>query len=246
MSHFRPGLLPTLIVLALLPLLIGLGVWQLQRGEEKRQLLGSYEARRSAPGVDLNQLEQSSDPAYRRVHLRGQFDSQHSLLLDNRIHDGKVGVELLQPFYDQPSGRWVLLNRGWLPWPDRRQAPQFDTPDAPQTLDAWVYVPPGKAFQLHADQPGSDWPRLVTVVDPRALWQQLRRDGLPFELRIQSGPAAYLADWPVVAMSPEKHQAYAVQWFALAIALCGLFIYFGIHNARGNLHGTRHESSHSL
>ena len=36
--RFRPGLLPTLVVLTLLPLLLGLGFWQLQRAEDKRVL----------------------------------------------------------------------------------------------------------------------------------------------------------------------------------------------------------------
>ena len=37
---------------------------------------------------------------------------------------------------------------------------------------------------------------------------------------------------PVVAMGPEKHLGYAVQWFAMAAALCALFIYFGFRQAR--------------
>jgi len=35
MSGFRPGLLPTLLVLAMLPVLVWLGFWQLERGEHK-------------------------------------------------------------------------------------------------------------------------------------------------------------------------------------------------------------------
>ena len=38
---FRPGLLPTLVVLGLLPVLLWLGTWQLQRADEKRALLAS-------------------------------------------------------------------------------------------------------------------------------------------------------------------------------------------------------------
>lgn len=34
-------------------------------------------------------------------------------------------------------------------------------------------------------------------------------------------------------MGPEKHTAYAVQWFAMALALLGLFGYFGWHHAQG-------------
>ena len=112
MSAFRPGWLPSVLVALLLPGLLWLGFWQLQRGDEKRALLASFEARRQAEPISLEQLEPMPDPAYRRVHLRGHFDTEHSLLLDSRIRDGHAGVELLQPFYDQSSGLWVLLNRG--------------------------------------------------------------------------------------------------------------------------------------
>lgn len=238
MKAFRPGLAPTLVVLALLPVLLGLGCWQLSRGEAKRALLASYEARRAAEPIAIGELERSADPAYRRVSLRGQFDERHSLLLDNRTRAGQAGVELLQPFYDQASGLWLLVNRGWLPWPDRRTPPTFATPDTALSLTAWVYLPPGETFQLQADQPSSAWPRLVTRVEPRALWQQLGRGGWPYELRLEPGPAAFRNDWPVVAMGPEKHLGYAVQWFALAATLLGLYLYRGLRLARENNHAS--------
>nr|WP_298136515.1 SURF1 family protein [uncultured Pseudomonas sp.] len=240
MSRFRPGLLPSVLVLLLLPGLIALGFWQLSRADEKRELLATQQARQDAAPISIDELEQKADPAYVRVRLQGYFDARHSLLLDNRTRDGQAGVELLQPFYDQGSGLWLLLNRGWLPWPDRRVPPTFATPSEPLSLSAWVYVPTGKAFLLQADAPTSDWPRLVTAVEPKALWEELGRGGLSHEVRLQPGPAAFRSDWPVVAMSPDKHLGYAVQWFALAAALFGLFIYLGLHNARE----TRHESSH--
>ena len=232
MRAFRPGLLPTLLVLVLLALLLALGGWQLQRADEKSALLASQEARRQAPALPIGELERSADPAFQRVLLRGYFDAEHSLLLDNRTRDGRVGVELLQPFYDQPSGLWLLLNRGWLPWPDRRIPVSFSTPAGALQLQAWIYVAPGESFQLQADQPGNAWPQLLTRVDAGALWRQLGRAGWPYELRLLPGPAAYQAEWAVVAMGPEKHLGYAVQWFALAVALACLFIYFGIRNAK--------------
>lgn len=241
MSAFRPGWLPSILVALLLPLFCGLGVWQLQRAEEKRVLLASFEARRQAAPISLVALEQGTDPTYRRVHLQGHFDGEHSLLLDNRIRDGHAGVELLQPFYDQPSGLWVLLNRGWLPWPDRRLAPQYSTPDGPIQLDAWVYVaPPGGLHLQGKATAGKDWPQLISEVDSAALWRRLGRGGLPLELRLESGLASYRVDWPVVAMSPAKHQGYAAQWFAMAVALLGLFIYLGVHNAREKRHAPSH------
>lgn len=232
MSRFRPGWLPSVAVALLLPLLCGLGVWQLDRAEQKREVLRHQQASREAPPVLFSQLEQSADPAFRRVQLHGYFDAQHSILLDNRTRGGQAGVELLQPFYEQGSGLWLLVNRGWLAWPDRRNPPQFSTPETPLQLTAWVYVPLGAAFQLRADRPGEQWPQLLTQVDAQALWAHLGRGGWPYEVRLEPGPAAYQVEWSAVAMGPEKHLGYAVQWFAMAAALLGLFLYFGMRNAR--------------
>ncbi|MGV8842157.1 MAG: SURF1 family protein [Pseudomonas sp.] len=233
MRGFFPGWLPTLVVLALLPVLIGLGVWQLSRAEEKTALLARYEARRSEAALESPAalLDQSvnRDLAYRRVHLRGRFDARHSLLLDNSVRAGQVGIEVLQPFHDQASDLWLLVNRGWLPWPDRRTPVTVNTPDGDVSLNAWVYVPLGRTFQLQADPPSSRWPRLVTRVQPELLWRELERAGMGYELRLEPGPGSFRVDWPVVAMAPEKHLGYAVQWFALAGALLGLFIYLGWH-----------------
>ncbi|MFO2465356.1 SURF1 family protein [Pseudomonas sp. 15FMM2] len=243
MKRFRPGIAPTLVVFVLLPLMVSLGFWQLSRGQEKQVLLANYAERRAAEPVSLEHLNGTADPAFRRVLLQGQFDAEHSVLLDNRMRDGKAGVELLQPFHDQASGLWLWLNRGWLPWPDRRTPPAFTTPARPLSLEAWVYVAPGETFQLHADPARTPWPRLLTALHPGALWAELGRDGFSYELRAEAGPAMYQTNWPVVAMGPEKHLGYAVQWFAMALALLGLYLYLGWHNAREKHHGSGHEST---
>ncbi|WP_085638771.1 MULTISPECIES: SURF1 family protein [unclassified Pseudomonas] len=243
MKRFRPGVVPTVAVVLLLPLMVSLGVWQLGRGAEKTALLASYAERRAAEPMAAAELLHSADPAFRRVHLHGRFDADHSLLLDNRQRDGKVGVELLQPLQDRRTGQWLLVNRGWLPWPDRRLAPQFTTPADAVDMDAWVYVAPGATFQLHADPVSDAWPQTVTAVEPARLWKTLDRDGFAYEVRAEPGPASYVTDWPVVAMGPEKHLGYAVQWFAMATALLGLYLYLGWHNAKEKHHGSGHEST---
>jgi hypothetical protein len=83
---------------------------------------------------------------------------------------------------------------------------------------------------LHPDPAGGQWPHLLTAVDPAGLWQLLGREGFAHELRLEPGPASYRLGWPVVAMGPEKHLGYAVQWFAMATALVLLYLYFGWHN----------------
>lgn len=232
MNRFRPGWLPTCVVLLLLPVLIGLGFWQLQRADEKRQIMAAHALQEMAEPVTLTQLETMPEQAYTRVKLTGTFDAKHSLLLDNRIHDGRVGLDVLQPFFDQASGLWVLLNRGWIAWPDRRTRPSFSTPQGSQSLIAEVYVPLGKGLTLGQAAVSQTWPQLISQAVPQDVWQRLQRHGFNYELRLESGPGALQTGWPVVAMNPDQHTGYAVQWFAMSAALLGLFIYFGLHNAR--------------
>ncbi|MDE1167513.1 MAG: SURF1 family protein [Pseudomonas sp.] len=244
MKPFRPGLLPTLVVLVLVPAMVWLGFWQLDRADEKRQLLAVYAAHRAAEPIASGQLQGLADPDFRRVHLRGQFDAEHTLLLDNRMREGRAGVELLQPFHDQASGLWLLVNRGWLPWPNRRVAPAYTTPEQTLSIDAWVYVPPGATFQLQADPVVATWPKLITAFEPQAVWAQLGREGFAHEVRLEPGPAAYQLDFAVVSMGPEKHLGYAVQWFAMALTLFGLYLYFGWHNKKKEKrHGRGHEAT---
>lgn len=55
MAAFAPGRVPTVVVLALLPVLVFLGVWQLGRAEQKRTLLDSYAVHRAAaPSMWVN------------------------------------------------------------------------------------------------------------------------------------------------------------------------------------------------
>lgn len=234
---FRPGRLPSLAVLILLPLLLGLGCWQLQRAEQKRVLIAEQVEHGKAPMVTLAELESVADPAFRRVHLVGEFDNEHALLLDNRQRGGRVGVELLQPFHDRSSGRWVLVNRGWLPWAERSRLPAFDTPQGELVLQASVYRPTKSAFLLGDGAPGAGWPRLVNAVDAPGLWQELGREGFNDELRLAPGPASYLGDWPLLGSGPERHLGYAVQWFALAATLLGMYLWLGLKQARETRHG---------
>lgn len=173
-----------------------------------------------------------------RVRLHGRFDERHTLLLDNRLRNGQAGVEVLQPFYDQASGLWLLVNRGWVAWTDRRSPPTLETPDRVLLLDAWTYLPPPGGLHL-ADAPAGGWPRLVTQLDIPALWQAFGRAGLPWEIRLEPGDASFDTDWPLVSMPPERHTGYAVQWFALATALLALYLYLGVRRAREKNHESR-------
>jgi surfeit locus 1 family protein len=115
---FTPGLIPTLAVILLLPLLCSLGVWQLHRAVAKQQLLDQFALRSQQKPQPLA----NDELIYTPVQVSGRFDSAHLLLLDNRIVNGVAGYDVLVPFLpDQenfsPDGRSpaILVNLGWIP-----------------------------------------------------------------------------------------------------------------------------------
>ncbi len=78
---------------------------------------------------------------------------------------------------------------------------------------------------------------------PQRSGQSSGRSGFAYELREESGPGTYANDWPVVAMGPEKHMAYAVQWFAMALALLGPLPLPRLAQQKEKPHGSGHEST---
>ncbi|MBT8149163.1 MAG: SURF1 family protein [Gammaproteobacteria bacterium] len=229
-----------LLVALLLPLLLRLGFWQLDRAEEKHDLQQMYEARRtlpplledSLPGLNgsgkVEAMRDASELAFRRVKLSGRFDNAHSFLLDNQIANGRVGYHLLSPFIST-SGAKYIINRGWIAGFADRRLPALPTVEGEQQLVASIYVPQGNAVLLGDDSWPAGWPTVVQQVDIEKMSQKLATVLFPYQLRVEpEQPGAALAYWPAISTRPEKHTGYAVQWFLMSIALliCALYASF--------------------
>ena len=92
--EFSPGLIPTLAVILLLPLLLSLGFWQMHRAVAKQQLLNQFAQRSQQAPQPLADYE----PVYTPVQVTGYYDSAHPILLDNRIVNHQAGYDVLVPF----------------------------------------------------------------------------------------------------------------------------------------------------
>jgi len=223
----------TLLTLVLLPILVALGNWQLERADEKRELAARHAARQSAPPVSLVTLEDRAPGALadRRVVLNGYYLDEPLIFIDNRLRNGRYGHDVVSVFMDEASGEAVLLNRGWVPGdPSRRSLPEVSTPPGVQVLEATVYVSPGDPYVLEADT--------FEELPPRVLVQENNSPALrraveaasslrlfPRELRLLPGqPTGFRRDWPVVNQSARKHEGYALQWFTMAAVLCLVFV----------------------
>ena len=220
----------SLLTALLLPLLLSLGFWQLRRAEEKLELQAQYTARQGELPVALERLNPEDDLQYRQVELAGHYDNAHNFLLDNRIHEGRVGYDLITPFLTDTQ-RVVLVNRGWLPQgATRAELPAFEAIEGTRTVRGTVYVPVGEQFTLGVLNEGDTWPQVIQALDPVAAGTRAgyrAANVFPYSVRLADGaPGVLVRDWPVVSMGPERHQGYAVQWFAMALMLLGLYLYY--------------------
>jgi len=231
--RFAPRLVPSIAVALLLPLLIGLGFWQLDRATQKRVLLDA----RASRGEDrpLNTLPQELETSawrFRRVELGGRFDAVHTLFLDNRTYRGVAGYHVLSPLR-LDDGRSVLVDRGWIRLgPTRSHLPSIPLREGRVTVTGQLDTVPSAGLRLGPDGPETTgWPRVVQRLDLAALEHDLGYPLLPLlVMEGDSGDADLVREWRPVVMGPERHTGYAVQWFGLALTL--LLLYVAAHTRR--------------
>lgn len=224
---FRPRLWPTLIALPAFLVLIGLGLWQLDRLAWKEGLIQELSQRMAADPVPLP-LD-LADPAleFRRVTVTGHFLHERELYLPGKTYKGTYGQWVVTPFVLE-DGRSVLVNRGWVPEkyfrPETRkegllpgtltfegiirlpgwQGWDSARPDNAPQANVWYY------FDLPAMAEVTALENPVTEVYVEALGEEatgLLPIGLDRHVEL-----------------PNDHLQYAITWFALALALLGIYI----------------------
>ena len=232
--EFRPGLWPTMVTLLLLPAMTGLGIWQLERAGWKQGLVDMHEGQGRLSPVAFEAALAGDDTQYRRVFARGYYDMEHQLLLDNRTYQGYAGYHVLTPLQLVDSKDVVLVNRGWVPvGKSRAVLPEIPGTSGEVLVDATIKLPPKRLFRLGTiDEANTAWPKVVQQVEMGSLEQLLGVTLEPLILLLEKDDEfGFIRDWkPVYGVTPDKHRAYAVQWFSLAMVL--LIIYIGVNTKR--------------
>lgn len=217
----------TLFTLLLLPLLVSLGFWQLQRAEEKALLAAAFEQQQARRPAPLNEVSAFSveELAYLPVSLSGSYRQGEHFLLDNRMYERKFGNEVLSVF-ELDSGELVLVNRGWIAAdPSRQSQPIIPEVVGPVKVRGHVYVSPGEPYLLADEALGATWPRQIQAVEMDKMSAVLGRSLFGYPVRIEAdSPGALTVDWQIINVSPAKHHGYAVQWFSMAAVLALIYL----------------------
>ncbi|TAN67200.1 MAG: SURF1 family protein [Methylobacter sp.] len=229
-------IIPTLVYLCLLSVLLALGMWQLDRSEQKRVFLQLQEQAAATETLHLSTIIENNTEAlrYRKVEVSGRYDVEHQFLIDNQISDGKAGYFVLTPLVLTGETKAVLVNRGWIPLNhDRSALPDLQINQAQAIITGRINNFPGVGIKLAgAETPTEGWPSVVQVVDSNVLAKKIGYPLFQFQVELAKElPDGFKREWHAsTIMLPEQHTAYAVQWFALALTLTILFIWYSFKN----------------
>lgn len=203
-----------------------LGLWQLDRREQRRAINAVVAERRDAAPLPFDTARvDSARRRFRRVTITGTLDYDHEFVLTNRTRRGSPGVHLFTPLRRPGSDTAVLVNRGWVYSPDGRSVETGDWRER-DTLRAGGYL---DEFAPPADTPpavGGD-ARILRRLDYAHVAGTLPYPVAPVIVVVTAADSSPTA--PVRVEPPPldegPHLGYALQWFAFAaIAIVGSVI----------------------
>lgn len=220
--------LVTLATLVTMAVTASLGLWQLDRAQQKQALQARMDERSRLPawqGADLLGAPDASAGIHRPVLLRGTWVPGATVFLDNRQMKGRPGFYVVTPLQLEGTQRAVLVQRGWAPrdFTDRSRLPVVDTPSGVVTVEGRLAPPPGQLFQF--GEAGQGPIRQNIKLDAFATETGLALSPVSV-VQTTGGADGLLRDWPVVTQGVDKHHGYAFQWFGLCALAGFLYVWF--------------------
>jgi surfeit locus 1 family protein len=218
------------LALPLAALFAALGFWQHGRGGDKQATLDSVDAQladRSPQPLALAADAGRADD-HDWAAGEGRFADGPAVLLDNQQREGRVGVRAYRVFLpdasvpDDQTATPLLVELGWLPLPGDRTLPPVPRPDATQVAGL-LASPPSPGIGAATAVPQADGSVLATGLDMQALAPLLGQQQLaPRVLKLDPAlPFGHARDLDVLpnTLPPERHLGYALQWWALSLAV---------------------------
>ena len=226
MTATRAGIAGTLAALVIAAGCVRLGIWQLDRLEQRRSRNTVIETRLAAPVTPARTAFGDTVAAeYTRVSVAGAPDEARSMVIAARYRRGAPGVHVMTPVH-LAGGGVIMLDRGWVPAPD---AATIDLARVPPLQADTVIGLVRRFAEADPVRPSVDTlparrQRVLYRVSQEAVEALLPYAVLP--LYVQALPGGGSGEIPIPADPPEltqgPHLGYAIQWFSFAaIAIIG-------------------------
>lgn len=222
--RFTPSWKMLLLTLIFCSLFVYLGFWQIHRADEKANMISAQKKLQDlAPTLWVPQ--QKLPAQYERIQLAGVYLPQ-VFLLDNQHHQHQFGYDVLSPL-QLADGSVVLIDRGWIHGDiTRRIFPMINIPQDLIQLQGTTYFPSKNQWVLG---PVFEEKENKTVIlerfEEQLVSQLLQKAVYPFIIRLDKQDThGFVREWETVSMPPQRHLAYALQWFAMALVILIIFL----------------------
>ena len=222
MNSFKSKIL--IFAIIFVPITISLGFWQLDRAQEKKEIIANYDKLLTSEPINLN--TKSIYKNWQPVTTMGRFKDT-VIFEDNAILSGRAGFKIYHLF-ENGDGSYMFVHRGFIERNMiKNNLPLIDTPKGKQSLKGSVLIKQDNSFVQDIEESDAriiqefNIERLINkfpILKDRYLHPFL------FNLDIRD-KNKFLAIEKPVNMAASKHIGYAIQWFGLCIALIILTIY---------------------
>ncbi len=224
----KPRLWPILLASAIgIAILVGLGIWQVQRLAQKNALIAALEQRMKAEPISLEsaltKLKTGEDIEYLKVKITGQQDGAHNLRKVSSVNSSP-GWEIISPFKTD-DGHIVLVDVGGI-----AENQPLASSTTTQTIEGLVrFHNKGRGyFDPDNDVTKNIWywwdvPAMLTSAGAA-------NDGKAASFILQKLPTENDVTPPYIQKSKvelaNNHLGYAITWFGLAAALASVAGFF--------------------
>jgi surfeit locus 1 family protein len=221
----------TALALAALAVLIGLGVWQLERLQWKEGLIAEIEARSTGAPITIAEAlaiaRQGRDPDYYRVRVEGRFHhDKERYLFAQSLAEGTPGWHVITPL-ETTGGDMVLVDRGFVPDVLKEASSRASgLVEGVVTVTGIVRSPEIQgSFVPDNEREANRWFWRDLGAMARSMFPEGTVEMAPFFLDAEKSDVP--GGWPEGGQTrlelPNNHLQYAITWFLLA--LCLLVIY---------------------
>jgi surfeit locus 1 family protein len=228
-SHsLRPTFWPTVFTVPAVLLMLGLGVWQVERLQWKTALIAERTERVGGGPIALPGPDASlADAEYHRVVVAGAFRHDREILLGARSFNGNPGYHVITPF-QLDGGRVLLVDRGWIPLERKASGKRAQGQVAGHVqLDAVIRLNGKQNWLVPDNRPDIDF---FFWIDLPAMAKFAGLPNAETRFYLEAGPARNPGGFPIGGQTridlPNDHLQYAITWFALAAALIVIYVLY--------------------
>ena len=222
---FNPGVRITIFFVFFAILFFSLGLWQIERGQSKENILKEFENNITKSPTYLNKDSNKWD----RVFVEGTWISSKQIYIDNVIYGGMAGYKVLTPLKIKETNELILVDRGWIKQNEYRgNLPDISINEDSVTVTGILELPE-LGLVLSDNIVTDSWPKVSQTKNLNVLANEYNQTIYPMILLadpVLKNSLEYIKIVPT-NMTPVKHYGYSAQWFLMFSVLCFMYVFYG-------------------